>query len=548
MANKALFNSKNLTNKVEKNNKEESVTVNKAGGIAYNLKDKEALAQIAATGCLSGTFYASAKDQLDEVKDLVNKISQSEEGNEFIAKLAIYSRQSAFMKDMPALLLSYLAVRSPDLYERTFPLVMDNAKMVRNHVQIIRSGAIDGRKSLPRAMRRQIKMWFANRKSDRLFKDTVGNSPSISDVIKMVRPNPKNKEQEALYSYIIGKKEFKGSIFSSTEKDLPKIVKEYESCKGKIAANEKVKLPDVPFQMLDSLALKDEHWEEIARNAKWQMTRMNINTFMRHGVFNNKSLLNLVAQRLRDPDEIKKAKAFPYQLMAAYMNSTNAPFEIREALQDAMEIALENIPKLPGKVWVFPDVSGSMGSPITGHGGKPSSVRCVDVAALFAAAILRTNKQSKVIPFSTQLERNVSKQINPRDSVLTNIERFSNCWGGGTNVSLGVKHLADSEEDVDLVIYVSDNESWIGNRYYGSSDTNTMKYWEIIKKKNPNAKMVCIDIQPGRTTQAKTRDDIMNIGGFSDVVWDVIASFAKHGKSGSHWMDVINQVDIPEKV
>lgn len=545
MANKALFNTKTSTNK-------NGLAVNEAGGAAYRLKDRAALAQLAATGCLSGTFYASAKDQLDQVKELADRISRSKGGTEFIAKLAIYARKSAFMKDMPALLLSYLAVRDPDLYERVFPVVMDNAKMIRNHVQIIRSGTIDGRKSLPRAMRRQLKAWFARRKNDRLFKDSVGNNPSMADVIKMVRPKPQDAEQEALYSYLIGRKTIKGALFNASDENLPQLVQDYEATKVALnSGNGSVKIPDVPFQMLDSLGLKDEHWAEIARNAKWQMTRMNINTFNRHGVFKNKALLNLVAQRLRDPAEIKKAKVFPYQLMAAYMNATNAPFEIKEALQDAMEIALENIPKIGGNIWLFPDVSGSMGSPITGRSGKPSAVKCVDVAALISAAFLRTNRQTKVMPFSNRLETQLAKRLNPRDSVMTNAQAFASCWGGGTNVSLGVKHLVDTKQDVDLVIYISDYESWLDGRspygYSGRSKTETMRHWDIIKKNNPNAKMVCIDIQPYGTTQAPNRDDIMNVGGFSDVVWDVIAQFAKHGRDGSHWVEVINQVDIPNK-
>ena len=42
-------------------------TVNEAGGRAYALTPKQALAQYAATGCLNGTFYASATEQLDQV-------------------------------------------------------------------------------------------------------------------------------------------------------------------------------------------------------------------------------------------------------------------------------------------------------------------------------------------------------------------------------------------------------------------------------------------------------------------------------------------------
>jgi hypothetical protein len=45
-------------------------TRNEAGGLAYQLSPKAALAQYAATGCLSTTFYASAEDQLQTVLNL----------------------------------------------------------------------------------------------------------------------------------------------------------------------------------------------------------------------------------------------------------------------------------------------------------------------------------------------------------------------------------------------------------------------------------------------------------------------------------------------
>ena len=79
--------------------------LNAAGGKAYALAPREALAQLAVTGCLNGTFYATAHDQLDEVLNLARKVEP-----EFVAKTAIYARKSGFMKDMPALLLACLTV------------------------------------------------------------------------------------------------------------------------------------------------------------------------------------------------------------------------------------------------------------------------------------------------------------------------------------------------------------------------------------------------------------------------------------------------------
>ena len=38
-------------------------------------------------------------------------------------------------------------------------------------------------------------------------------------------------------------------------------------------------------------------------------------------------------------------------------------------------------------------------------------------------------------------------------------------------------------------------------------------------------KLICIDLQPYTTTQAPDRSDILNVGGFSDAVFSVVAAF-----------------------
>jgi len=135
--------------------------------------------------------------------------------------------------------------------------------------------------------------------------------------------------------------------------------------------------PDVPFQMLTALNLGQKEWTEIARNAPWQMTRMNLNTFARHGVFKEKGLEEIIAKRLTKRAPIKRSRVFPYQLLAAYLNAgAEVPKRVTNALQVALEIATENIPKVPGRVVICPDVSASMQQAVTGNRpGSTSKVR-----------------------------------------------------------------------------------------------------------------------------------------------------------------------------
>jgi 60 kDa SS-A/Ro ribonucleoprotein len=521
MANKSLFKTIRgmLTPRAE--------IINEAGGPAYDLSPKHALAQYAATGCFSNTFYTEAGDQLEKVLTLTEGIDAG-----FIAKTAVFSRESGYMKDMPALLTAVLSVKDKQLFERVFPRVIDNGKMLRNFVQIMRSGAT-GRKSLGSLPKRLVREWFEARPAEQIFRQSVGQAPSIADILKMVHPKPADAEREALYGYFIGRE-------IDADK-LPGIVKSFEQFKN----GDSPEAPDVPFQMLTSLPLGRRGWARIARRAGWQMTRMNLNTFHRHGVFADAEMVEIVANRLRDPEAIRKARVFPYQLLAAYKTAvanTAIPRQITEALQDAMEIATGNVPKIRGSVWIFPDVSGSMQSAVTGYRkGATSAVRCIDVAALVAASVLRRNPLAEVIPFSDSI---VPANLNPRDSVMTNANKLAELPSGGTNCSAPLYELNRGKAKGDLVIYVSDNESWVDSTAGMSSGTETMRQWNEFKTRNRDAKLVCIDIQPYAHTHAKERADILNVGGFSDQVFSLIAEFAGGTLSTDHWVGVIEKVEV----
>ena len=138
-------------------------------------------------------------------------------------------------------------------------------------------------------------------------------------------------------------------------------------------------------------------------------------------------------------------------------------------------------------------------------------------------------------------------RLNPRDSVMTNAHKLASLPCGGTNCSAPLHHLNQRQEQGDLVIYVSDNESWIDSRHYGSwggGATQTMKQWEVFKQRNTKAKMVCIDIQPYGSTQAKERDDIINVGGFSDQVFMLIAAVANGESNAGYFVKQIEAMSL----
>ena len=264
-------------------------------------------------------------------------------------------------------------------------------------------------------------------------------------------------------------------------------------------------------------------------------------------------MVKYVCDRLVDGEAIRKSRVFPYQLLTAYRNvNDDLPMKIRLALQDALEIAVDNVPVIDGRVVVAPDVSGSMGSSVTGYqgNGRMSKTSCIDVAALVAAAILRKNPDAEILPFAHTLYPNL--KLNPRDSVVTNSEKLIRCGGGGTSCSLPLAELNKRRQKADLVIYVSDNQSWLdsggwgyrGSMWDDNRATASQDQWAVFKKHNPGAKLILNDVQPYTNTQAKESKDVYNVGGFSDSVFKFIAVVAKTKGETAHWTDLINKVSL----
>jgi 60 kDa SS-A/Ro ribonucleoprotein len=359
----------------------------------------------------------------------------------------------------------------------------------------------------------------------------------MSDVIKMVRPKPISESQDALFSYLTGN--IDNEINTGKELNLPQIVKEFEKFKSSTDICDEI--PDVTFEYLTGLPnLSDKIWCEIAKKATFVQSFKNLQTFKRHNVFDDENMVNLISERLADKELIQKANVFPYQLLQAYYMSEYLPVKIQMALQQALEIATSNVPNYDIPIAICVDTSGSMQNSITGHRDSTTSkVNCVSVASLVACCVLRRNNLTTIVPFDTQV-RNVS--LNPLDSIVTNTKKLA-LNGGGTDCSCAMKHILDNNIKADLIFYISDNESWYGNRGYNRG-TGVMRYFNEYKVKYPKTKLVCLDITPTRSTQVNEEKDCYNIGGFSDTVFDLLNDIISSDGTVDYFVKKIESIDL----
>lgn len=482
---------------------------NDAGGVAYSLTAKQALAQMAVTGCFNNGFYASADVQFDRLKALLDGVPP-----EYAAKVAVYARQSGYMKDMPAVILAWLAVKGDaGTVASAFPRVIDNGKMLRNFVQAIRSKSL-GRKSFPHFARRLIRDYLNTRKPLSLWRDNIGEKPSIGDVIRMVHPKPVDDARAALFRYMLGCKRKDGDV-------LPGPIEAYEAFKQDPSGA----VPDADFRYLTALPLTDTHWRQIAKSMNYMATRMNLNALAKHGVFSDPEIVEAVASRLSNREELVKARQFPYQLFTAIRNvGAEVPSRIKVALGAALDHSLTLVPPLGGKVMVFVDVSGSMDSPVTGERkpGQTTVVSCKQVAALFAAVMVKTNPDAVVYGFSYSATR---VTLNPRDPAETMAAQIAALPSGCTSIAAPLDRAIAEKQKADTVIWLSDNESWNDSPCH-SRGTRTAELWRMFKRENRGARAVMVDLAPNAHAQLPSGlPEVLHVGGFSDAVFDVIRHF-----------------------
>ena len=278
-------------------------------------------------------------------------------------------------------------------------------------------------------------------------------------------------------------------------------------------------------------------WKAIARKMGPQALRMNLNTLVRHGVIGpdaNREMVDYVAARLADAGRDPPFAAVPVPVPGGVPERRR-----RGSAEDQGGLAQGGRDRLRQRAGVAgsgrdrPGRVGLDGSAVTGHRGRgaTSKMRCVDVAALFAAAILRRNPDSVVIPFDTAA---YEAKVDPSDSILSLAERLAKYGGGGTNCSLplAAANAQYANRRFAGCVLVSDNESWVGTgraRLDGRDDrvadvrraTRSGCTATALQARSWSAS-TCSRTRPPRPRSAS---DILNVGGFSDAVFSVVAAF-----------------------
>lgn len=485
----AKFNKKSSGSMVKSKNAD---TVNEEGAPAYSMDDYNELTSRVLT-CLVNEpkFYDKEGKGDNEIIKLVSEMSDKDP--EYILKLASFARNEMNLRSVPTMLLvesathegtrQFVRKYTPSIVKRADELC-ETIAYYQNKFGHIGDAQADGMlpNSLKRGLADTIKYFdaYALAKYDR-----QKASVKMRDVFRIVHPKPSNKKQSKLWK----------SVIDNT-----------------------IESPDTWEVAISTKGSTKENWEEIFPSMGYMATIRNMRNALKVDV-DDKTIKGII-KTITDADNIRKSKQFPFRFYSAYRSLDNENLglesfdakkrnKLQDALLDALEISVENIPELSGTTFITADNSGSMDTVLSAK----SSMKYNDIANLFQAMISRKCKEVITSVFG---ENFATVNASKKDSIITNAEKFKNTdVGHSTNAYKALEWLLESNTKVDRVIIFSDMQC------YGEDSLSNL--WNQYKRKNPKARLYSIDLAGYGTAQFPKNDkSVTLISGWSDRVLDLI--------------------------
>jgi len=472
--------------KINTKNKLESTT-NKEGGLAYELTPKERLYQRVLT-CFFGEkkFYGNEDNNIISDLKLVAK-----EDPEYILKLASYARNEMYLRTIPQVLLVECAqlpeFKGTGLIGKYTNQIVQRADEL---TEILAYQLDKYKKPIPNSLLRGLSKAIHKFDEYQLSKYKGSkNKVKLKDVIKLIHPKPKNDTESKLYRDIM---------------------------------NDQVKPPQTWEHELMTKGASKETWDGIVPKMGYMALLRNLRNLVKHN-----ANLEPVLTKIRDPDQVKKSKQYPFRFYSAYKElerSDANTTEVLDTINDALELSTVNLPQIKGTSFMSSDLSGSMESRLS----ERSVISYMDIACVMQAIAFKIS-DDKV--YTSAFGESFAKiSLSNRNSILVNTDIIKNMRvGHSTNGYKVIQHLNEKKLMVDRVMLFTDMQMYDSDEYdYWGSDTrhSVKDEWTDYKKINPNAKLYIFDLSGYGTIVVPPHDpNVALISGWSEKILEFVELF-----------------------
>jgi hypothetical protein len=198
-------------------------------------------------------------------------------------------------------------------------------------------------------------------------------------------------------------------------------------------------------------------WEGLIPTMGYMALLRNLRNFEKAQI--SKSARKAVQERLSDPEQVARSRQFPYRFLTAYKAVQSDWWG--EALSDALDHSLSNLPRFSGRTAVLVDTSGSMRGAIS----EKSEMSHVEIAALMGAAMTRA-AGADLYGFASGIFRH---EVPLGQSVLKTTEALNRKVGSvghGTELHYALRYVRE-QGPYDRVVLVTDFQAFAASPALG---------------------------------------------------------------------------------
>lgn len=457
------------------------VTVNHEGGLAFKADPQLELYLRACTGLIEDRFYTRAGQDLAALRQSIQACER-----DFVLKLAHYARRELHLRTLPGILLAEASVmhqgasNEPKTGVRAYaPKILrradEPAEVLAYWIQVLGAGS---KSRLPNALKKGIADALKNFDAYQLAKYNRAGAVRLKDVLQLVHAKPENAERSRLYQQVL---------------------------------NDALPTPETWEVQLSTRGASAANWNALAPKMGIMALVRNLRNFEKHAAL---EALAHAMSVLTDPERVRQSRLLPFRWLAAE-REVSSP-QLKEALREAAELALVNVPAWQGKTAILVDLSGSMSSPLSRH----SKLMYVDVASLMGAMATQLSGQDYLVGGFGETYADIP--VSRRDSLLTNAERIRRTdVGHSTEAWKGLQALRTRKQVFDRVLIFSDMQCY---SHYGSQ--SLAEEWLRYRREiNPRALLYSVDLVGYGSLQfPQGQEGVVQLAGWSERVLELVSA------------------------
>ena len=529
-------------------------TRNHEGAVVHDLSALETLfSKVLGSFFGESTFYEKRNAEKDfmELVETINKVPY--EDREYVLKIALLGREHNMIQYPLAVLTACFndeRFKGEDFLDKNGrnKLQFYSDRIIRRGRDIVdvmstqisaygfdRVPVKSGRKvvgykrdlPLPMQLRKALKYKLETFNDYQLSKAlSESREVSLADCIKLLRPNENNaKVPHGFFKAVLEGKVQMGGESKQVQSELAK-------SKNK---NSTSTIKDVK-QSIDTSTVM-----AIVKN---------LVALHRAGVFSDKNAVQSIVEKLTDPKQIRSSRLLPFRFYSAWkeVNKLPSSFGVRavsDALVTALDLSIENMPKMEGYNAILIDRSGSMNHPVS----SMSSVRA-DEVALILGAICFKQGVGEVYVFANQCQK--VNGLSSKSTVIDLVDKIRRPQvGGGTSLDVALSVISKDAKTnkFDNLILLSDNDCYhsSGNTFalggcWGCNQSFDTAVNSMIK--NGLIKKFYLNNLLGNDFAVVNTDDYRKnlITGFSERIVEMVNIYSSLGKGASDIRKVIDSM------